>query len=130
MAMTRDEYPGKPSLGDLAHTVVSIGAKALVRAGLPLDQAETLIEATSLFFPAQLKKRQKEFIDGLAEKAQKTEAILAASPIADPERFAAFATGVFRQVAETAEREKLVYFQNALLNATQHNLVQLDYFRS
>jgi len=80
------------------------GARALVIQGVPLDAAESLVDIAGMFFPTPRGKRQKEFIDELAKKVGCLEAALAASPIADPESFAAFATGVFRQVAETAER--------------------------
>ena len=69
--MTGEGYPDKPRLGDAVHQVATTCARALVTVGVPPDVAESVVEATSMFFPAPLQKRQKEFIDGLADKARR-----------------------------------------------------------
>lgn len=128
--MAPEEFPITPNAGDLAHSVARAVVGSLVKLGVPEDVASSLLDCAEMFSPAPLRTRQKLFIDGLARKVESHDSMLATSLAADPERFAAFASGIFRQVAETAEKEKIAYFQNALINAAREGVDQLDYFRN
>jgi hypothetical protein len=109
-----DEYPTKPSTGDLAHWIAKMGLAAIPAFG------GTAVEVFQFLIQSPLERRRDTFVQQLGEKFLELEARgIKWENLQQDEQFISVVLHATQAALRTHQLEKLAALRNAITNAAQ-----------
>lgn len=114
-----DEYPIKPTTGDLAHTITKMGLSALPVIGGPA------VEVFQFMMQAPIERRRDIWVQQLGEQMLELEANgIKLENLQQNEQFISAVLQVTQTALRTHQAEKLAALRNVLVNLAQGQTVE------